>query len=380
MAENATLVVGGEIFNVEKEKLRACSDYFRAMFSNNFQEDQSDRIELKSVELEPFRTMLDWVQSDLDDAVVESADTRELMGVLECSNMLQVTGVSNKCSQALSARVSEENCWQILQLADLVSDKQLFKTSQQFILWKFYKLYQHSYLTRLDKNNFIKLISSQFLNVGREVFVVRAITDWIEAHRPDQSVVKNIFESCLYFNGLSESDKEEIKKNEYFARFSCDPEYLRMSQNRRRRLPTVPCVVGYVYGKDDKKSVCIFGWNEREKKIAVITEIPSVQAAQVVASGFKVASEGVELVLSGGEFSLGYSKTQVVLPPGFDLSLFCRLQQLEQKHPQLGQSLQVLGPEDHCGHGQEAPLCCPPPGPALDVGRSRKTPPGAGQC
>ena len=75
MAENATLVVGGEIFNVEKEKLRGCSDYFRAMFSNNFQEDQSDRIELKSVELEPFRTMLDWVQSDLDDAVVESADT-----------------------------------------------------------------------------------------------------------------------------------------------------------------------------------------------------------------------------------------------------------------------------------------------------------------
>ena len=303
---------------MDKEKLRGCSDYFRAMFSKNFQEDQSDRIELKSVELEPFRTMLDWVEAEVEDGVVESAATRELMEVLECSNMLQVTSVSNKCSDLLNARVSEENCWQILQLADLVADRRLFKTSQQFILWNFSKLYQHTNLTRLDKNNFVKLISSQFLNVGREVFVVRAITDWIEAHNPDQSVVKNIFESCLYSNGLSQADKEEVKKNKY-----CDPEYLMMPQTRRRRLPTVPCVVGYVYGKDDKKSVCIFGWNEREKKILVVTEIPSVQADQVVASGFKVASEGVELVLSGGEFSLGYSKTRGLLPAGFDICVCC---------------------------------------------------------
>ena len=314
MAGNITLVVGGEIFHVEKEKLESCSDYFRAMFSNNFQEEQSDRIELKSVELEAFRTMLDWVQSD---AVMETADTRDLMEVLECSNMLQVTRISDNCSKLLKARLSEENCWQILQLADLVSDRQLFKTSQQFILWNFHSLYQHSHLTRLDKNNFIKIISSQFLNVGREVFVVRAITDWIEAHKPDQSVMKNILESCLYLTGLSPADKEEVKKNKYLASSSCDPEYLVMSQNRRRKLPTVPCVVGYVYGKNNTKSVCIFGWNERENKMVVVTEIPSVQADQVVASGFKVASEGVELVLSGGEFSLGYSKTHFVSPPGF---------------------------------------------------------------
>ena len=316
MAGNITLVVGGEIFRVEKEKLRGCSDYFRAMFSNNFQEEQSDRIELKSVEIEPFRTMLAWVDSDV--IVMETADTRDLMEVLECSNMLQVTRVSDKCRELLQARVSEENCWQILELADLVSDRQLFKTSQQFILWNFDKLYQHSYLRRLDKNNFIKIISSQFLNVGREVFVVRAITDWIEAHKPDQSVVKNILESCLYFTGLSPADKEEVKKNEYLARSSCDLQYLMMSQSRRRKLPTVPCVVGYVYGKNNTKSVCIFGWNERENKMVVVTEIPSVQADQVVASGFKVASEGVELLLSGGEFSLGYSKTHFVWPPGFD--------------------------------------------------------------
>ena len=302
---------------MEKEKLQSCSDYFRAMFSNNFQEEQSDRIELKSVELEAFRTMLDWVQSDVGEAVMETADTRDLMEVLECSNMLQVTRVSDNCSQLLKARISEENCWQILQLADLVSDRQLFKTSQQFILWNFHKLYQHSHLTRLDKNNFIKIISSQFCNVGREVFVVRAITDWIEAHKPDQSDMKNILESCLYFTGLSPADKEEAKKNKYLASSSCDPEYLMMSQNRRRKLPTVPCVVGYVYGKNNTKSVCIFGWKERENKVVVVTEIPSVQADQVVASGFKVASEGVELVLSGGEFSLGYSKIHFVLAAGF---------------------------------------------------------------
>ena len=313
------MVVGGEIFHVEKEMLRGCSDYFRAMFSNNFQEEQSDRIELKSVEVEAFRTMLAWVQSDVGEEGLESAETRDLLEVLEVSNMLQVTRISNKCSQLLQARLSEENCWQILQLSDLVSDRQLFKTSQQFILWNFHKLYQHSHLARLDKNNFIKIISSPFLNVGSEVFVVRAITDWIEAHKPDQSLVKYIVESCLYFTGLTPADLEEAKKNQYLASSLCDPQYLQMtSQNRRRKLPTVPCVVGYVYGKNNSKSVSIFGWKEREKKMVVVSEIPSVQADQVVASGFKVASDGVELVLSGGEFSLGYSKTHFVSPPGFD--------------------------------------------------------------
>ena len=129
---------------MDKEKLRGCSDYFRALFSKNFQENQSDRIELKSVELEPFRTLLDWVQSDVEAGAVESADTRELLGLLECSNMLQVNSVSSKCSQQLKARLSQENCWQILELADLVSDRELFKRSQQFILWNFVKLYQHS--------------------------------------------------------------------------------------------------------------------------------------------------------------------------------------------------------------------------------------------
>ena len=88
MNGNIILVVGGESFHVEKEKLRESSDYFRAMFSSQFQEEQSERIELKSVELEPFRTLLQWVQSDLSQAHMETISTVELMDILETSNKI----------------------------------------------------------------------------------------------------------------------------------------------------------------------------------------------------------------------------------------------------------------------------------------------------
>jgi len=304
MGDNITLVVGGENFQVEKDKLRESSDYFRAMFSSQFQEEERESIELKSVELEPFRTLLQWVESDVTDVEVERLSTRDLMDILECSNMLQFSRVRTKCSQGLCSRISCENCVQLFQLADLVSDRQLLTATHRFILWNCHKLFNLSHLPHLDKNNFKQIISCPFLNSGSELSVLKAITEWIEVNKPDKSEIKEIFESCLYFNELE--DTEEIKKNKYFLESSCDFGSL-MSQTRRRRLPIVPCVVGHLYGKNSSKSVCMFSWSETERKVVVLCQIPSVQADQVVASGFKVASEGVNLSLSGGEFSLGYS-------------------------------------------------------------------------
>ena len=309
MNGNIILVVGGESFHVEKEKLRESSDYFRAMFSSQFQEEQSERIELKSVELEPFRTLLQWVQSGLSQAHMETISTVELMDILETSNMLQFSQVRTKCSGILCSRLGPDNCWQSLQLADLVSDSKLFKASQRFILRNFDNIFQHSHLPQLDKNNFVKILSSPFLNVGSERHVLQAITAWLEVNKPqDRATVRDIFQSCLYLKGLSSEDVEELKSNEHFLSSSCN-EDLMTFKTQKRKLPTVPCVVGHVYGKNNSKSVCIFNWRETERKVGVLCHIPSVQADQVVASGFKVSSEGESLVLSGGEFSLGYSKT-----------------------------------------------------------------------
>ena len=311
MKGNIILVVGGENFHVEKEKLSLSSDYFRAMFSRQFQEEQREKVELKSVELEPFRTLIQWIQSDVTEVEMETVTTNELMDILETSNMLQFNRFRSECSRILCSRVDPDNCWQLLQLADLVSDDQLFRVTHQFSLRRFHRIFQQSHLSHLDLNNFIKVTSSQYLNVGDERSVLEAITAWIEVNKPDSSVIRNIFQTCLYFNELSKEDQEDVKKNKYFIESTCDAESL-MSKPRRRRLPTVPCVVGHVFGKNNSKSVSIFSWSEAEKKVVVLCHIPSVQADQVVASGFKVSTDGEELVLSGGEFSLGYSKTRSV--------------------------------------------------------------------
>ena len=282
MGDNITLIVGGENFRVEKEKLREASEYFRAMFSSKFREEGKDSIELKSVELEPFRTLLQWVQSDGNNGEMErvsAATTRDLMDILECSNMLQFSRISSLCSQVLCTRINCEDSWQIFQLADLLSDRNLLTASHRFILRNFHQISSHNHLPLLDQNNLVRVLSSQFLNVGSEMNVLRALTKWIEVNKPDESVVKALLESCLYLKELSHGELEEVG-NAYFVDSFCDTMSLK-SDTRRRRLPMAPCVVGHLYGKNNSRSVSIFSWSEREGRVVLLCQIPSVQADQV---------------------------------------------------------------------------------------------------
>ena len=68
-------------------------------------------------------------------------------------------------------------------------------------------------------------------------------------------------------------------------------------------LPVVPCVVGYTYENDEKKAR-IFCWDKVSQKIQLLDgEMEFEKFNYVDAKGFKIASSGPNLVMSGGEYS-----------------------------------------------------------------------------
>jgi len=85
---------------------------------------------------------------------------------------------------------------------------------------------------------------------------------------------------------------------------------------RRRHLPVVPCVVGHANKTENeprkpREHTVIFAWDQTNKTVSVISSAQNVQSFNDInTKGFNISSTGIELLLSGGEYSFGYSTWQ----------------------------------------------------------------------
>ena len=287
--DKVNLVVEGTYVTVSKKLLCESSNYFQTMFQGHFKEEKQRDIELHLVTLDTFQLILDTIKEN-DFQKITNSNLEQIMDVMKSSNMFQFEGIQSFCSNLLSERIQSSNCWKILSTADLISQQNLVRRCENFILFSINETTTSDGFLSTDEECLLGILNNPHLNISCENHLQKALESWS---------VANIAED------IRQEKLGQLK---------------RAASSHNKSLPVVPCVVGYTYESDEKKAR-IFCWDKTSQKIQLLDgEMEFEKFNYVDAKGFKIASSGAELVMSGGEYSFGNSNWQkgVMLWSSFD--------------------------------------------------------------
>lgn len=345
METDIVLIVSGTKLSAKKSLLCQHSPYFLAMFQDHFAEENKSEIELHSVDPTAMEMLINW--TNCTSLPRKQLSTQEVMDLLQCAGMLQFAEVQSLCVEILCTRVDTDNCWALMQFADLTSEEKLLSRANKYILWNFERTLTSSDLINVDANQLTEILKSEQLNVKHELLVFEALVMWIGTDNKKVKLLPGLIRDCLYFDSLSEENMKtiidhDLLESEQKLKISKIMELnskLVPNMGHFRCPPTYPCVVGHMStkqsDKDEKrtdedelddwnqmgvrasryqdtcrekhKSVHMFVFDPETCQVESLGPVNNVKDGEVEASGFKVTGTGVDLVLSGGEFSLGHS-------------------------------------------------------------------------
>jgi len=345
MEADIVLIVCGTKLPAQKSLLCQHSPYFLAMFQDHFAEENKSEIELHSVDPTVMEMLINW--TNCTSLPHKQLSTQEVMDLLQCAGMLQFAEVQGLCVEILCSRLATDNCWSLMQFADLVSEQKLLSRAKKYILWNFERTLTSSDYKNVDATQLREILKSEHLNVKDEMVVFQALLMWIGKENKKDKLLPQLFWDCVNLNSLSEGNMKTITEHDLLK---SEHKLFKIMDSKRklglvisnrvgRCPPTYPCIVGHMStkepNKDEKRTEEdeLDDWNQmgvrasryqdtcREKdktvhmfvfdpdtcQVESLGPVTNVQDGEVEASGFKVMGSGVDLVLSGGEFSLGHS-------------------------------------------------------------------------
>lgn len=188
---DVNLIVDGEEFPAHKGVLAANSSFFLAMFTTEMLEKDKTRANLRSISASAMGSLLEFMYTGQIQVHVEN-----VFDLLEASNFLFVEKVQKACCQFLESIIDIENCFSILSVADAFSCDGLSQTVTQYVNRQFTALAKTESFLKLDKEDIIKFLSSDDIQIDNEEQLLEIIIDWINY---DLQVRKDCFTQLLKF-------------------------------------------------------------------------------------------------------------------------------------------------------------------------------------
>lgn len=140
---DVTILVKEREFKAHKVILGSRSPVFRSMFSNDMEENISNRVELADVEPDVFEKLLEYIYTDetslesnlSDDEVAYSSDEEHLaIELLKAADKYQLDGLKRICEKAIYHTFSIDSVAAKLSLADLYNAPKLRAKAIEFII------------------------------------------------------------------------------------------------------------------------------------------------------------------------------------------------------------------------------------------------------
>ncbi|KAK9890689.1 hypothetical protein WA026_012041 [Henosepilachna vigintioctopunctata] len=111
-----TLMVQGQPFKAHKVVLSSCSDYFRAMFTDNMLESHSNEIRLNGISAQGFLLVLEYAYT-----CKITLNLANVQNVLEAASHVQMLTLIETCSNYLETQIDLDNCADIATIAETYS-------------------------------------------------------------------------------------------------------------------------------------------------------------------------------------------------------------------------------------------------------------------
>lgn len=168
------IVAGGEVIKAHRAVLAASSPYFNAMFTGDLCEKDQRSVELHAISPHVLTTLIDFVYSG--EIEINQNNVQELM---IAADMLELDDVVLGCSEYLIKELHAVNAIGIYRFAELHNWKKLKIAALHFIQSYFPQIINEDELYELSKDQIIKFLLSENLQVDSEFQVFQAAMRWI---------------------------------------------------------------------------------------------------------------------------------------------------------------------------------------------------------
>jgi len=218
------LIVDDMEFSAHRGILAANSSFFLAMFTAEMLEKDKTRVTLSSVSKAAMESILGFMYTG--QIQIDLANVFEL---LQASNFLFVDEIKKACCQFLESTVDMENCFTIRTIADAFSCDGLTETVTQYINRKFTELAKTETFLKLAKEDIVKFLSSDDIQIENEEQLLEIVKEWINY---DPQVRKDYFTEFLKLIRLplislptneGNLDREELNQLAVFPRVKEEP-------------------------------------------------------------------------------------------------------------------------------------------------------------
>ncbi|XP_034531337.1 kelch-like protein 23 [Notolabrus celidotus] len=171
---DATLLVEGESFYVNRQRLALLSPYFRALFFGCGLESRRRKVEIKGVSLQNFSVLMEY------SGTCRLALNREnVLGILETADFLQLERARLLCCKFLERELHLSNCLGMMAYSWRLGCTQLYRAARQVVLTHFSAIVAEEDFMSLSKENIADLLASDDLAIFKDDLALEATLRWV---------------------------------------------------------------------------------------------------------------------------------------------------------------------------------------------------------
>ncbi|KAJ2942011.1 hypothetical protein O0L34_g726 [Tuta absoluta] len=204
--EEVTLSIEDQIFKVKKNLLCEHSDYFRAMFSGNYMENNQEQITIDVVDASSMQIIIQYMELGLIDLFEYPLCTIGELAM--AANFLQITELVKQIELTLELQLSLSNWIEIMSIAENASYNKLAQFCAAFGLLSF----RHMNVECVPSiHKLFWYLSHPYLDAGSELEVFKFGYQWIIQQETGADALLIIL-ACLDIKRLKINDLVEIRK------------------------------------------------------------------------------------------------------------------------------------------------------------------------
>ena len=211
---DATIRAQGQDFPAHRCVLSAASPYFRAMFTSELKEKESDLVELKEMKSSTISDVLHYIYTG--ETAIDSSNAKDLVMV---ADYLMIPSLKRKAAVFLqNEMLNVSSCLALESFASQYDCKQLRQAAVSFQTENFVDVSRSEDFTLLDSRKLQELICMDELNVAEEEEVYEAVMTWVKHDLPSREcTLPELLKSVRLFS-MSKSSLRRILDQELVSK------------------------------------------------------------------------------------------------------------------------------------------------------------------
>ncbi|KAG4067485.1 hypothetical protein HA402_002762 [Bradysia odoriphaga] len=230
---DVTLLADGKSFKAHRAVLAACSDYFRAMFTDAMKESTQSEISVSGISARGIELMLDYAYTSKIEL-----NSANILDVLSAASYVQMDAVVDACTDYLQSHLDMDNCVDIATISETFSLQKLRQKCYRFICANLSKFSVTKEMKRLTWQQLNYVLSCDFPVDCAEEIVLKIVLDWIYPQQIDIKIAHSLLNN-VRLSDILLTDVDSILRESRFARNSpitMSTKGLAISQRKLRRL------------------------------------------------------------------------------------------------------------------------------------------------